>query len=313
LDRAEVGAGEPRWDSLRRVVFQVRQSYCYNYSEPVTDVRQRLLMVPPARHGDQRLHEHRLSVRGANPGYAVRWERDRFGNRVAVVSAARVGHILEFEATFRVERRREGWPPGAGVTLEEARRVMLEETALTAPDGRLRQVAAGIAARCGSPLERAEAAAAWAAGAIVYRIGVTGVQTPAAMALHLGQGVCQDYAHILLCVLRLLDVPARYVSGHLPGDGVPHAWVEAILEDGNAAGGVTAVAYDPTHRRRAGLEYITVAVGRDFADVTPTSGTFSGGATGRLSASKRAEVVDQAEAEAPAAEGARSRTGGAAA
>ncbi|HEX2517485.1 MAG TPA: transglutaminase family protein, partial [Chloroflexota bacterium] len=204
------------------MVYQVRQTYCYNYSEPVTDVRQRLLMVPPARHGDQRLHEHQLSVRGADHGYAVRWERDRFGNRVGLVSAARVAHILAFEATFRVERRRESWPPGAGVTLNEARRMMLEATALTAPDERLRQVAAGIAARCGSPLERAEAAAAWAAGAIVYRIGVTGVQTPAAMALHLGQGVCQDFAHILLCVLRLLDVPARYVSGHLPGDGVPH-------------------------------------------------------------------------------------------
>jgi transglutaminase-like putative cysteine protease len=299
-----VGAGEPRWDSLRRVVYQVRQTYCYNYSEPVTDVRQRLLMVPPARHGDQRLHEHQLSVRGADHGYAVRWERDRFGNRVGLVSAARVAHILEFEATFRVERRRESWPPGAGVTLDEARRVMLEATALTAPDERLRQVAAGIAARCGSPLERAEAAAAWAAGAIVYRIGVTGVQTPAAMALHLGQGVCQDFAHLLLCVLRLLDVPARYVSGHLPGDGVPHAWAEAILEDRDATGGATAIAYDPTHRRRAGLEYITIAVGRDFADVTPTSGTFSGGATGRLSATKLAEVVEQAEAPAEAPGGA---------
>ena len=109
-----MGAGE-RWDSLRRGgVPGVRQTYCYNYSEPVTDVRQRLLMVPPARHGDQRLHEHQLSVRGADHGYAVRWERDRFGNRVGLVSAARVAHILEFEATFRVERRRESWPPGAG-------------------------------------------------------------------------------------------------------------------------------------------------------------------------------------------------------
>ncbi len=59
-----MGAGEPRRDSLRRVVYQVRQTYCYNYSEPVTDVRQRLLMVPPARHGDQRLHEHQLERAG---------------------------------------------------------------------------------------------------------------------------------------------------------------------------------------------------------------------------------------------------------
>ena len=99
---------------------------------------------------------------------------------------------------------------------------MLEATALTAPDRRLRQVAAGIA-RAVAPLWSGRRRRRRGAGAIVYRIGVTRVQTPAAMALHLGQGVCQDFAHILLCVLRLLDVPARYVSGHLPGDGVPHA------------------------------------------------------------------------------------------
>ena len=51
------------------------------------------------------------------------------------------------------------------------------------------------------------------------------------------------------------------------------------------------IAFDPTHRRRAGLNYITVAVGRDYADVAPTSGTFVGPASGRLSASKQAEVV----------------------
>ena len=51
------------------------------------------------------------------------------------------------------------------------------------------------------------------------------------MALHLGQGVCQDYAHIMLSVLRPLGIPARYVSGHLLGEGAPHAWVEVLLDD----------------------------------------------------------------------------------
>jgi transglutaminase-like putative cysteine protease len=52
------------------------------------------------------------------------------------------------------------------------------------------------------------------------------------------------------------------------------------------------IAYDPTNRRRAGLNYITVAVGRDYADITPTSGFFSGSAAGRLSSHKDAEVVE---------------------
>jgi transglutaminase-like putative cysteine protease len=119
---------------------------------------------------------------------------------------------------------------------------------------------------------------------------VTGYSTPAAMALHLGTGVCQDYAHILLALLRLLNVPARYVSGHLIGEGAPHAWVEAFIE--RDAGAVEVIGFDPTHARRTRLDYLTVAVGRDFADVSPTSGTYSGPALGRLAATKQAEVVE---------------------
>ncbi|MDQ3701916.1 MAG: transglutaminase family protein, partial [Chloroflexota bacterium] len=174
----------------------------------------------------------------------------------------------------------------------DVHRALLAETALTAANERLRGVAAAITAQATSSGQRAEQAADWAAGAIAYRVGVTGVQTPAAMALHFGQGVCQDYAHILLCILRLMGIPARYVSGHLLGEGVPHAWVECFLASPGADGGGEIVAYDPTHRRRAGLNYISVAVGRDFADVSPTSGSFTGSATGRLSASKRADIVD---------------------
>ncbi len=151
-----------------------------------------------------------------------------------------------------------------------------------------------MAATTNRPYELAERAHEWASTAITYQTGVTGVQTPAAMALYLGKGVCQDFAHLLLCVLRLLRIPARYVSGHLLGEGVPHAWVEALLPDPAMPAGVQVVAYDPTHHRRAGMSYITVAVGRDFRDVTPTSGSFTGTAAGALSFSKRAEATDVA-------------------
>ena len=106
------------------------------------------------------------------------------------------------------------------------------------------------------------------------------------MALHLGQGVCQDYSHIMLAVSRTLGIPCRYVSGHLLGEGAPHAWVELYVDG-------SIVAYDPTHHRRAGRNYIVVATGRDFADVTSTSGTFTGSATGRLHWSKQASVLGE--------------------
>ena len=110
------------------------------------------------------------------------------------------------------------------------------------------------------------------------------------MALHLGKGVCQDYAHILLALLRMLNIPCRYVSGQMLGEGAPHAWVEALID--TAVGEVEIIAYDPTHRRRARMDYLTVAVGRDYADVSPTSGTYSGPAAGRISSTKRAEAVE---------------------
>ena len=139
----------------------------------------------------------------------------------------------------------------------------------------------------------AQCAGLWAARAITYQFGATGVQTPAAMALHLGRGVCQDYAHLAISMLRELGVPVRYVSGHLLGEGAPHAWIEALLPDPDAPGSLRVVAYDPTHQVSPGLNYITVAVGRDFADVSPTSGTFQG-VTGHFTALKNAWIVELA-------------------
>ncbi len=86
-------------------------------------------------------------------------------------------------------------------------------------------------------------------------------------------------------------MPARYVSGHLVGEGGSHAWVEVVAPDPERAGVAVAVAFDPTHDRRAGWGYLTVAVGRDYADVAPTSGSYEGTAAGRLTGSKRLGVV----------------------
>ncbi len=305
------------WSRVARAAFQVRHHYRYTYGAPATQLHQRLVMIPPDRHGDQRLLTHTLRVSGAEGQHAVVWEHDRFGNRVAHVRAARVPEAVEFDVTYSVERvaaaRRTGdvaLPgapaiaalPAAGAT--DAARFgredltqYLEPTALTAPDAQLRSVAAELAGelRAGAhPAYRralAERAHDWASRALTYQIGITGSQTPAAMALHLGKGVCQDFAHIMLCVLRLMGVPGRYVSGHLLGEGVPHAWLEALIEDEAFPGGLEVIAYDPTHHARTTLQYVTVAVGRDFADVSPTSGTFTG-VPGAMTWGKQATVME---------------------
>ena len=271
-------------------MYRVRQHYRYTYTGPVWDLHQRLVMVPRDRHGDQVLLQHELAVRGTEGDHRITWERDQFGTRVARVVANRVPQAVDFEATFRLERDVKVPVVPAPWRNEAERLEYLRPTALTAPDKRLIDAALAIAHASADARERAERASEWTATAIVYQFGITGYSTPAAMALHLGKGVCQDYAHILLTVLRLLNVPARYVSGHLIGEGAPHAWVEAFIERG--PGDVEVIGYDPTHSRRARLDYLTVAVGRDFADVSPTSGTYGGPALGRLAASKHAEIVE---------------------
>ena len=282
----------PDWSRVVRATYRVRQHYRYEYTGPVWDLHQRLVMIPPDQHGDQRLLQHDLAVRGTEGDHRTAWERDPFGNRVARVVANRVPVAVDFEATYRLERIWTG--PGVSVpapwTTAAGRLDYVRPTALTAPDRRLIDQAEQIARRSADAFERAELAHDWTAGAIDYQFGITGYTTPAAMALHLGKGVCQDYAHILLALLRMLNVPCRYVSGQMLGEGAPHAWVEALID--TAVGEVEIIAYDPTHRRRARMDYLTVAVGRDYADVSPTSGTYSGPAAGRISSTKRAEAVE---------------------
>ena len=117
---------------------------------------------------------------------------------------------------------------------------------------------------------------------------MTSVATTAAEALAGGRGVCQDAAHVMIALCRAAGLPARYVSGHLLGEGGTHAWVEVVVAD---AAGARAVAFDPCNGRRAGRDYLTVATGRDYTDVAPTSGTYLGAARGTLTATKRVDVA----------------------
>ena len=304
----------PAWDRLARAAFRVRQQYRYAYPSPIHDLRQRLMMIPTEEHGGQRLLQRELRIEGADDARMLS-QTDRFGNVVYHISSAAVPEAVEFTAEFTVQRFATAEP--YRIPVEGMAELYLGRTALTAPDAKIREAASSLMAEIdATPIGELAAevladgvglldvkgvhqwAAArcgveWAARAITYQFGATGVQTPAAMALHLGRGVCQDYAHLAISILREMRVPVRYVSGHLLGEGAPHAWVESLLPDPERPGELRVVAYDPTHRITPGLNYITVAVGRDYADIAPTSGTFQG-ASGHFTARKNAWIVELA-------------------
>ena len=125
-----------------------------------------------------------------------------------------------------------------------------------------------------------------------YETEATDVGTPALEALELRKGVCQDFAHIMLGCLRSLGLPARYVSGYLltqPPPGRPrlvgsdasHAWVSVYLPGENGAAGAWA-ELAPTNDQMAGEDYVRLATGRDYSDVSPIRGVIHGGANHTL-------------------------------
>jgi transglutaminase-like putative cysteine protease len=250
----------------------------------------RLVVVPRVVHGGQYRVDHGLMVSGAAVVASV--TSDGFANHIVELRATAVGEWIEFETWALVRRR--GF--GGVTTLPPASigdNYILAPTLLTRADGVLAESARDLLAAGPSGLDFAERACSWAHQALTYQHGVTGVHTTAAAALAGGRGVCQDYAHVMLAICRAAGLPARYVSGHLVGEGGSHAWVEVVITDplAGATGQVVAVAFDPTHDQRADRGYLTVAVGRDYADVAPTSGTFEGSCPGVLSASKRLSLA----------------------
>lgn len=105
-----------------------------------------------------------------------------------------------------------------------------------------------------------------------YQQGVTNVDTTAEAACSLGSGVCQDYSHIMLAILRGMGFSARYIVGMMPGEGASHAWVE-VWNDMDISGWY---GFDPTNNREVDDSYIRISCGRDYKDCTVIRGMFKG-------------------------------------
>ena len=131
--------------------------------------------------------------------------------------------------------------------------------------------------------------------AFEYAPKSTRVDSPIDEALAARRGVCQDFAHVMITLVRGLGIPCRYVSGYLFHRGgahersvesASHAWVEAWLPE------VGWVGFDPTNDTLAGDRHIRVAVGRDYSDVPPTRGVFKGKARSELGVAVRVQTTD---------------------
>jgi transglutaminase-like putative cysteine protease len=188
------------------------------------------------------------------------------------------GRAVVETATSAAEPGDLTWTDLEATSLRDRFEELLAPTARVAWDDELGAVATDLRAASHSPTAAAEAAVGWVHEHLKYRKGATGVRTTAAEVLVAGGGVCQDFAHLSLALLRAMGIPSWYVSGYLhPKKGAPvdeplvgesHAWVAAFTG--------TVWPLDPTSGNPVGERHVRVAAGRDYRDVSPFRGIYAG-------------------------------------
>ena len=285
--------------AVNRARLHVTNSSNFIYSTPARRVLTELRLVPPIEHGLQRVQDTKLHV--APLPYDEPRRCDEWGNVVIQTRHDTITSQLTIVAEMVIETQCAYTSDGAALPIPvrfEAGFDRLADfaatTALTAPDAFMEADAKRMGREISKegdlmndPFGFASRLAGRVHQAMTFRSGSTGVGTTAREAWSTRTGVCQDYTHILLTFCRLLGLPARYVSGMVPGEGVMHAWAEVLLPayplsgessgSGDPAERLCWYPIDPTYNKWVNEKYVAVAVGRDYRDALPTSGTYYGG------------------------------------
>lgn len=268
--------------------YAIRHFTRYRYSRPVWQSLMELRMHPRSE-GSQRCFTFQLSV---SPRARIYSYTDHLANLVHHfdIPAAHKHLTIIVDALVDTEAPEE-LPGSAGLNVwEELESAIAREDywdmlmpsrfARTSPEleGLAREL--GVEKRDGrDPLQLLRKLNSDLYRAFSYVKKSTRVDSPIEEALRSRQGVCQDFAHVMISLVRNLRIPCRYVSGYLhhPGDhadrsvdGATHAWVEAFIPR------LGWIGFDPTNDLIAGQRHIRTAVGRDYSDVPPTIGIMKG-------------------------------------
>lgn len=240
----------------------------YDYDAPASAVVQALRLTP-RDHDSQHVLRWRVD---ADVDGTMRESIDPFGNTLLMFYAEGPVDALTLTVTGEADLSDTGGVVRAPETLPAA--VYLRSTALTAPDPAIAALAER--ARRDGALATLHALMELLHRELRFEVATTDAATVAADALAAGRGVCQDFAHLFCAAARLVDIPARYVSGHLarPGSAeqeASHAWAEALVPD------LGWVAFDPANGVCATDAYLRVAIGLDYLDAAPVRGARRGG------------------------------------
>jgi transglutaminase-like putative cysteine protease len=250
----------------------VRHVTTYTYAQPARGIIQ-LLRGTPSSFVGQNVLDWRIDV---DRDARLREGRDGYGNvthmlyldkPVRSFSVSVNGRVLTEDRAGVVQGLPHDLPPD----------VFRRSTPLTAPGPAIFALARSIDGGPDPALGRLHNLNAKLYAAMNFDTEATGTETSAEQAAAAGHGVCQDFAHMFIAAARVMDIPARYVSGHLfRRDGAhvqeaSHAWAEGWVGD------LGWVAFDPTNGISADDAYIRVACGLDYRDAAPVAGARSGG------------------------------------
>jgi transglutaminase-like putative cysteine protease len=269
-------AGETPWR------LEIRHATGFRYESDVTASHNEV-RLSPLQTDRQWVMEHRVDV---TPAARLARFTDYWGTTVHAFDIRRPHRELSVIATTMVDagpaptevERGVSWAELSDPDRQDEWCEYLMPTRYTEADDAIAGRAEAVRS-ASSPTNAVEMADALVREVLEYRKGLTTVETTAAEALAGGAGVCQDFVHLALSLLRRSGIPCRYVSGYLSPragavvgetvEGESHAWLDAWV------GGWLAI--DPTNGRAVGPDHVAVARGRDYADVPPLRGIYHGG------------------------------------
>lgn len=244
----------------------IRHTTRYRFADPVAHGLQRLRLTPKATHG-QEILDWQMEFEGAKP--KLEYDDHHF-NHTTLVSVLPGTQEVVIHCQGLVETRDNagviGWHSGHLPLW-----AFLGQTWRTRPGPKMRALAASARRGDGDVLAMLHQLSAAILADVRYETGATHVHTTAEEAVAEGVGVCQDHAHIFIGACRLLDVPARYVSGYLMltdriDQEATHAWAEAHIE------GLGWVGFDISNGISPDTRYVRVATGRDYGEACPIIG-----------------------------------------
>jgi len=289
------------------MIFSVRHTTTFLYEPAVRESVMEVRMQPRSE-SNQRCLSFQLDV---SPAANITQYRDFAGNTVHHFNIAGSHTQLKLTAQSTVEIQSVPAPAASdagdwadldAIVASEDHWEMLLPSEFARSSQALGQLAAELGCeRRTRPLELLTELTDGIYKSFAYVPNSTQVDSPIDEALRTRQGVCQDFAHIMIALVRPLHIPCRYVSGYLfhrdaeaekdrSLEGASHAWVEALVPR------LGWIAFDPTNNLAGADRHIRVAIGRDYADVPPTRGVYKGEAHSKLSV---AVTVSPADAPLP--------------